>query len=80
LADSCTEMRGARALRHVHGRGVVGIQPEIMPGQLFKYDSACDLNRTFGSMHGHCLIKGGTARPFKVTIPQFRLEVPWALS
>ena len=48
-------------LRHVHGRGVVGVQPEIMPGQLFKYDSACDLNSTFGSMHGHYLVKGGTA-------------------
>ena len=67
-------------LRRVNGRGVVGLQPEILPGQLFKYDSACDLSSTFGSMRGHYLVKSTTARPFKVAIPEFRLEVPWALS
>ena len=67
-------------LRQVHGRGVVGVQPEIMPGQLFKYDSACDLSSVFGTMRGHYLVKGGPSLPFKVAIPQFRLEVPWALS
>lgn len=70
-------------VREVEGKGVVGVQPEIMPGRVFEYDSACDLTSGLGTMSGcyevqNCRPHGASC--FQVVIPTFHLEVPWVLS
>ena len=70
--------------RKVVGNGVVGVQPEILPGRIFEYDSACDLRCEMGQMSGTYTVKphktSGEAQSFKVRIPSFCLEAPWILS
>jgi len=70
--------------RNVSGSGIVGVQPEILPGRIFEYDSACDLQCEFGSMGGSYIVQSrrvfGRQLPFEVIIPTFKLETPWALS
>ena len=70
--------------RKVVGNGVVGVQPEILPGRVFEYDSACDLKSEFGQMGGSYIVQSrkvlGRNLPFEVQIPTFHLEAPWALS
>ena len=71
-------------LRKVVGNGVVGVQPEILPGRIFEYDSACDLRCELGQMRGTYTVQHhrsrGEADTFKVIIPSFCLEAPWTLS
>lgn len=70
-------------VRDIEGTGIVGVQPEILPGRVFEYDSACDLSSTLGSMSGIYEVsphRRAAAPCFDVAIPTFQLEVPWALS
>ncbi len=39
--------------QEVRGPGVVGEQPELGPGQSFRYQSACPLPTPHGKMRGH---------------------------
>lgn len=70
--------------RRVVGNGVVGVQPDILPGRIFEYDSACDLQCEMGTMRGTYTVQPHAqrveARPFEVKIPLFQLEAPWVLS
>ena len=70
-------------VRDVEGSGIVGVQPEILPGRVFEYDSACDLNSPLGTMSGIYLVESNkrlSTPRFEVAIPTFQLEVPWVLS
>jgi ApaG protein len=70
-------------VRDIEGTGIVGVQPEILPGRVFEYDSACDLSSTLGTMSGVYEVsphRRKTSACFNVTIPTFQLEVPWVLS
>ncbi len=63
----------------VRGPGVVGLQPRIMPGQSFEYESACPLNASSGSMKGTYFFTGEDGQSFSVEIPEFFLIAPQAL-
>lgn len=70
-------------VRDIEGSGVVGVQPEILPGRVFEYDSACDLTSALGTMSGvYEVVSTKSPQPsrFEVIIPTFHLEVPWVLS
>ena len=70
-------------VRDVEGSGIVGVQPEILPGRVFEYDSACDLNSPLGTMSGIYVVESNkrlSTPKFEVAIPTFQLEVPWVLS
>ena len=70
-------------IRDVEGSGIVGVQPEILPGRVFEYDSACDLNSPLGTMSGIYVVESSkrlSTPRFEVAIPTFQLEVPWVLS
>jgi ApaG protein len=70
-------------VRELEGTGIVGVQPEILPGRIFEYDSACDLTSPLGNMSGRYVVesrKRPIAERFEVIIPTFELEVPWILS
>ncbi len=66
-------------VQEVRGEGVVGEQPELQPGQSFKYTSGCPLPTPVGTMKGsyQCVAVDGT--PFEVPIPEFVLSMPRAL-
>lgn len=65
----------------VDGEGVVGEQPTLEPGEVFEYDSACDLSTDIGKMKGHYVFerKIDKAR-FYVVIPEFELIIPQRLN
>lgn len=65
----------------VDGEGVVGEQPVLEPGEVFEYESACNLSTDIGKMSGTYLMerKIDKAR-FKVIIPEFELIVPQRLN
>lgn len=65
----------------VNGEGVVGQQPEILPGQNYAYSSGCELFSEIGSMHGYYTFKNLLSnKEFDVQIPQFTLFYPGRLN
>lgn len=62
----------------VKGAGVVGEQPELKPGEAYRYASACPLSTPSGLMRGsyHMVTPEGDA--FEVMVPQFSLDMPGA--
>jgi len=68
-------------VREVEGKGVVGEQPTLDPGEEHEYTSACDLSTEIGKMHGTYLMeRTGTGERFYVNIPEFIMVVPHALN
>lgn len=66
-------------VQEVRGKGVVGEQPTINPGQSFEYTSGTVLATQVGTMSGSYqmqLVEGGE---FPVPIQQFVLSVPRVL-
>lgn len=67
--------------REVEGEGVIGLQPTILSGESFKYESACDLTTDIGSMHGTYLMQRKIdGKQFEIKIPRFELIVPRRLN
>jgi len=65
----------------VDGEGVVGEQPILGPGERFTYESACNLSTGMGRMKGHyVMVRTETGVQFKTPIPEFKLEVDFALN
>jgi ApaG protein len=63
----------------VRGPGVVGLQPRLMPGQSFEYESACPLTTNTGSMRGTYHFTDDNGEDFNVDIPEFFLISPHAI-
>lgn len=63
--------------RNVDGDGVIGQQPVIAPGELFRYVSGCNLKTEMGKMWGHYeMIRLPNEKPFRVEIPSFEMVAP----
>lgn len=68
-------------IREVEGKGVVGEQPRLDPGEKYEYTSACDLSTEIGKMHGTYLMeRNKSGKRFYVNIPEFVMVVPHALN
>lgn len=67
------------SVEEVRGPGVVGLQPNIAPGQTFEYESACPMTTSTGSMKGFYEFMDQTGSTFNVEIPEFYLVEPQAL-
>ena len=65
-ADGSTE--------EVQGEGVVGEQPELNPGQGFRYSSYALIETPIGSMHGIYEFQRKDGVKFEVSIPAFSLS------
>jgi ApaG protein len=67
--------------RSVEGAGVVGQQPVLRPKEVYEYESACNLKSEFGKMDGtytfERLVDG---EEFSVSIPEFKMVVPFRLN
>ncbi len=59
------------------GAGIVGEQPVLKPGEIFRYTSGCPLTTSSGIMAGTYRVvdEGGAA--FDVEIPTFSLDSPF---
>lgn len=60
----------------VHGEGVVGEQPLILPGNEFQYTSGAILETPLGTMEGHYEMLDHQGQSFRIAIPVFRLAIP----
>ena len=66
--------------REVRGDGVVGEQPELQPGEGFRYTSGAILGTPVGSMRGSYQMIDGNGKPFDAPIAAFVLAKPGALN
>ncbi len=66
-------------VQEVKGKGVVGEQPVIQPGQSFEYSSGTVLATQVGTMSGSYLMQVVDGGEFSVPVPQFVLSVPRTL-
>ncbi len=65
----------------VDGEGVIGKKPVLKPGESHTYSSGCLLSSPHGSMRGFfTMVNFTTTRNFKVIVPTFRLNAPYALN
>src|ERR1700733_14407634 len=67
--------------REVEGEGVVGVQPQINPGNKYQYISGCNLRTEMGKMHGTYLMENiNNKKQFDVIIPAFEMTVPFKMN
>ncbi|WP_425552771.1 Co2+/Mg2+ efflux protein ApaG [Halomonas cibimaris] len=72
--------QGSGEVHEVRGKGVIGQQPLIGPGQRFRYTSRAVLDTPVGTMEGaYTLLDTTTQRPFDAPVALFRLAQPAAL-
>lgn len=62
--------------REVRGKGVVGEQPVIEPGETYVYTSGAVSETEVATMQGHYVMQRGEGQTFKADIPVFTLAVP----
>ena len=63
----------------IRGAGVIGQQPEILPGQSFHYTSGAVIETQFGGMHGDYEMLSASGEKFTAQIPPFLLAPPLAV-
>ena len=67
--------------REVEGEGVVGVQPQINPGDQYQYVSGCNLRTEMGKIHRDYLMENLVSlKPFDVKIPVFEMVVPFKMN
>lgn len=66
-------------VEEVRGAGVIGQQPEILPGQSFHYTSGAIIETQFGSMRGDYEMQSASGEKFRAQIPPFLLAPPLAV-
>ncbi len=63
--------------KQVEGAGVVGVQPIIMPTDVYTYTSGCNLTTDMGTMQGiYTMLNMNNRKEFNVSIPMFDLIYP----
>ena len=70
---------GSNQVEEVKGRGVVGHQPTLAPGESFEYTSGCPLRTPFGSMRGTYQMVRADGNGFDVEIAEFALTEPYTV-
>ena len=69
------------SFREVEGEGVVGVQPEIGPGESYQYVSGCNLRTDIGKMSGTYQMENiSSKKQFSVVIPSFIMCTPFKLN
>ncbi len=66
-------------VQEVKGKGVVGEQPNLQPGEAFRYTSGTMLETPVGSMHGSYGMVSSDGELFDARIEQFILSMPRTL-
>ncbi len=66
-------------VQEVSGDGVVGEQPHLNPGEIFRYSSGAVLETPVGAMQGSYQMEAENGTSFEAPIPPFTLAVPGVL-
>lgn len=66
-------------VQEVHGEGVVGEKPYLMPGQGFRYSSGAVLETPVGAMQGSYQLVADDGAQFDAPIAPFTLAMPGML-
>jgi ApaG protein len=66
-------------VQEIKGKGVVGEQPYLRPGEGFRYTSAALIETPVGSMQGSYQMVSENGQAFDAPIPIFRLALPHTL-
>ena len=66
-------------VQEVRGDGVVGEQPHLNPGEIFRYSSGAVLETPVGSMQGSYRMEADNGKNFDARIPPFTLAMPGVL-
>ena len=70
---------GNNEIQEGRGRGVVGKQPLLQPGESFQYTSGSSLTTPIGTMKGTYQMVAEDGTHFEAEIPEFVLATPRAL-
>ena len=63
-------------VQDVKGEGVIGEQPDIIPGEEFQYTSGTMIETSFGTMRGSYHMIDDEDNYFDAVIPEFVLSIP----
>lgn len=66
-------------IQEISGDGVVGKQPYLKPGDVFRYTSGAVLETAVGVMQGNYFFVGEDGCQFTAPIPKFTLSIPRTL-
>ena len=66
-------------VQEVRGKGVVGEQPHLRPGESFEYTSGSAIATPVGTMRGSYQMVADDGVKFDVAIPEFTLSMPRVL-
>ena len=66
-------------IQEVTGDGVVGEQPYLQPGEVFRYTSGAMIETPVGIMQGKYLMSTDEGESFNTPIPKFTLSIPRTL-
>jgi ApaG protein len=67
---------GNGRVEEVRGPGVVGKQPVLAPGEIFRYSSGCPLTTDVGTMHGSYVVVTESGENLEIEIAPFTLCEP----
>ena len=70
---------GSGNVEEVRGEGVVGQQPQLRPGESFRYTSGAILKTPVGTMQGAYGFVDDAGNSFQAPIPVFTLSMPNAV-
>ena len=71
---------GEGRVEEVRGKGVVGEQPVLRPGESFEYTSGCPLATPTGTMQGTYSMSSSEGDVLDVVIAPFALSEPYAIN
>jgi ApaG protein len=66
-------------IQEVKGKGVIGEQPRLSPGETFEYSSGTVLTTPVGTMRGSYQMQTDDGTIFEAEIPEFLLSTPRVL-
>ncbi len=66
-------------IQEVSGKGVIGEQPYLKPGESFKYTSGAMIETPVAVMEGRYTMISDSGENFKAAIPKFTLSIPRTL-
>jgi ApaG protein len=66
-------------VQEVRGKGVVGEQPHLRPGESFQYTSGSAIATPVGTMRGSYQMMADDGTQFDAAIPEFTLSMPRVL-
>lgn len=68
-----------RHIQEVRGLGVVGEQPNILPGESYEYSSGASIATPVGTMRGAYQMQAADGTAFEAVVPEFILAMPRTL-